>query len=72
MSTISVAEQVSGLTGYVRNTDVRTVEGEVQGDATQCRRFIEALERSPAGKVSKVRTQEISESAGEKGFEVRY
>ena len=53
MATISIAEQKHNLTGYVRNTENKTVQGEVQGDYDHVHRFIRDLKNGP-GKVSNV------------------
>ena len=70
MSTVDLARRHFGkdLTGYVRNTDRDTVEGEAQGDKSTVENFVKELERGPAGRVDKVTTKEIDVKSGETRF----
>ena len=70
MSTVDIARrQFAGkLTGFVRNTDRDTVEGEAQGEKGTVDAFVKELEKGPAGRVDKVETKEIADKSGETRF----
>lgn len=63
----------AGITGWVRNTDKDTVEGEAEGSEQQLQSFIEHLNRgSSASKVEKVDTRiEPVDKKQHQGFQVR-
>jgi acylphosphatase len=59
------------LTGWVRNTEDGSVEGEVQGDEGSCTIFFEKLHRGPAyAHVEKLILNECPVVEGERRFEV--
>lgn len=68
MTTVDVAEHIGELTGYVRNTDADTVQGEVQGSQAKIDKFIKAVEKAPVGRVDRVETKQVEEKSGETGF----
>ncbi|KAK3068161.1 inducible alternative oxidase 2 [Teratosphaeriaceae sp. CCFEE 6253] len=65
-------KQADGLsiTGYAKNCDVGTVQGEAQGDASAIDKFLQHLRRGPgAAEVNKVDHQSMQAKEGERGFE---
>ena len=68
MTTRDIARQIS-LTGFVRNTDSGTVEGEAQHpQQASLDVFVQKLQASPAGHVIKVDVQRITESTDQETF----
>lgn len=61
------------LTGYIQNSHSATnqVLGQVQGFEDLVQKFVQGLERGPAGRVEKVETKDIEEVSGEQGFQQR-
>jgi len=61
-----------GVTGWVRNTDDDSVEGEVQGSQEAVKKFLKDIDEGPrAAKVMKVDNKEIPLKDGESSFHVR-
>ncbi|CCG81960.1 protein of unknown function [Taphrina deformans PYCC 5710] len=67
-TTQDLAQHIGSLTGYVRNTDRDTVEGEAQGTSARLDKFISGLEKSPAGRVDRVERHDVDEVSGENSF----
>ncbi|RYO87261.1 hypothetical protein DL766_010318 [Monosporascus sp. MC13-8B] len=60
------------ITGWCRNTDEATVEGEAQGEEDVIKRFLKDVNNGPPhARVVKVETQPRDLQEGETAFEVR-
>jgi acylphosphatase len=60
------------VTGWVRNEPDGSVRCEVQGEASEVERFLEALGLRMAGCIEGRREEPMPASAGESGFGIRY
>jgi acylphosphatase len=70
--TQSIAHRLN-LSGWVRNADGGSVEGEVQGDDTVCSSFFEMLRKGPAfARVDRCIIDECALRENEHGFGIRY
>ncbi|KAL0488682.1 acylphosphatase [Acrasis kona] len=68
-NTVDMAKSLGSITGFVRNTQHNTVEGEAQGDNEKISQFIKNLEKGyPPSRVDKVETKEVDEKSGETSF----
>lgn len=72
MTATDIARHIGSLTGFVKNSNHKTVEGEVQGAREKIDKFIAALEKSPAGRVERVERHEMEEVRGEDDFRQTY
>lgn len=62
-----------GLSGWVRNTVDRTVEGEVRGTQVQVDQFLFLLKKGPAlARVDNIVTNNIETDQQYHGFEIRF
>lgn len=62
-STVRQARQYSGLQGYVRNLDARTVECVMQGDPEDVNAMLQWLQHGPAtAQVTNVTVEELPPS----------
>lgn len=58
------------MTGYAKNENDGTVEGEAQGDSSALDKFVQRLNIGPsAATVKKVDQKEIETKSGDSGFE---
>ena len=62
-----------GIKGFVRNMPDGTVEVEAEADREQVESFLKELRKGPpAAEVTDIDTEELSDSGGFRGFEVRF